>query len=192
MEKVLIVSPCDGNPSLCHFCSKGDTGKKLNPLVTCSCCHVVVHYKCYGIREKVNGSWLCSWCRQKDETNDSTKPCLLCPKQGGALKPVHKSVDSGFSVEFAHLFCSQWMPEVYIENLTQMEPVMNLGDIKETRKKLVCNICKVKYGACLRCSHGMFIAPLFYAILLFCLDDASEAHSTWLLWSSDFGLCFFC
>ncbi|CAK9327729.1 unnamed protein product [Citrullus colocynthis] len=181
LEKVLIVSPCDGNPSLCHFCSKGDTGTKLNPLVTCSCCHVVVHYKCYGIREKVNGSWFCSWCKQKDETNDSTKPCLLCPKQGGALKPVHKSVDSGFSVEFAHLFCSQWMPEVYIENLTQMEPVMNLGDIKETRKKLVCNICKVKYGACLRCSHGT-CRTSFHPI---CAREARHRMEVWAKYGCD-------
>ncbi|XP_011655203.1 uncharacterized protein LOC101212864 isoform X2 [Cucumis sativus] len=181
LEKLLIVSPCDGNPSLCHFCSKGDTDKGLNPLVTCSCCHVVVHYKCYGIREKVNGSWSCSWCKQKDETNDSTKPCLLCPKQGGAAKPVHKNVDGGFSLEFAHLFCSLWMPEVYIENLTQMEPVMNLGDIKETRKKLVCNICKVKYGACLRCSHGT-CRTSFHPI---CAREASHRMEVWAKYGCD-------
>ncbi|XP_023518349.1 uncharacterized protein LOC111781857 isoform X1 [Cucurbita pepo subsp. pepo] len=181
LEKVLIVSPCDGNSSLCHFCSKGDTYKGVNPLVTCSCCYAVVHYKCYGIREKVNGSWSCSWCKKKDKTNDSTKPCLLCPKQGGALKPVHKNVDSGFSVEFAHLFCSQWMPEVFIEDLTQMEPVMNLGGVKETRKKLVCNICKVKYGACLRCSHGT-CRTSFHPI---CAREARNRMEVWAKYGCD-------
>ncbi|XP_022141727.1 uncharacterized protein LOC111012014 isoform X3 [Momordica charantia] len=181
LEKVLIASPCEGNSSLCHFCSKGDTDKGLNPLITCSCCHVVVHHKCYGIREKVIGSWLCSWCKQKDKTNDSTKPCLLCPKQGGALKPVHKNVNSGFSVEFAHLFCCQWMPEVYIEDLTQMGPVMNMGGIKETRKKLVCNICKVKYGACLRCSHGT-CRTSFHPI---CAREAKHRMEVWAKYGCD-------
>ncbi|XP_023550043.1 uncharacterized protein LOC111808351 isoform X1 [Cucurbita pepo subsp. pepo] len=181
LEKVLVASSCDGNSSLCHFCSKGGTNKGLNPLVTCSRCHVVVHKKCYGIREKVNGSWLCSWCKQRDEINESTKPCLLCPRQGGALKPVHKNVDSGVSVEFSHLFCSQWMPEVYIEDLTQMEPLMNLGGIKETRKKLVCNICKVKYGACLRCSHGT-CRTSFHPI---CAREARNRMEVWAKYGCD-------
>ncbi|KAE8704410.1 PHD finger family protein, putative isoform 2 [Hibiscus syriacus] len=39
------------------------------------------------------------------------KPCVLCPKQGGVLKPIQKNDGNDASVEFAHLFCSQWMPE---------------------------------------------------------------------------------
>lgn len=158
LEKVLIACPCEGNSSLCHFCCTRDTGKESNRLIVCSSCKVAVHQKCYGVQEDVDAAWLCEWCKQKSDSNsnDSVKPCVLCPKQGGALKPVHRSDESGESMKFAHLVCCHWMPEVYIEDLRKMEPIMNVGGIKETRRKLVCNICKVKCGACVRCSHGMF------------------------------------
>ncbi|XP_015885585.3 uncharacterized protein LOC107420993 isoform X1 [Ziziphus jujuba] len=157
LEKVLVACSCSGNSSLCHFCSAGDTGKELNRLIVCSSCQVAVHQKCYGVQEPLDSSWLCTWCKQKTDktdTRESVKPCVLCPKQGGALKPVFKNVESDDPVEFAHLFCCQWMPEVYIMDLMKMEPIMNVEGIKETRRKLVCNICKVKCGACVRCSHG--------------------------------------
>ncbi|XP_041013477.1 uncharacterized protein LOC121256681 isoform X7 [Juglans microcarpa x Juglans regia] len=156
LEKVLIARPCEGNSSLCQFCCMGDTCKESNQLVVCSSCEVAVHQKCYGVQEDVGATWSCAWCKKKSDCSGigSSKTCVLCPKQGGALKPVHKSDKSGESMEFAHLFCCHWMPEVYIEDLTKMEPIMNVGGIKETRRKLVCNICKVKCGACVRCSHG--------------------------------------
>ncbi|KAM2067504.1 hypothetical protein ACFX1T_043836 [Malus domestica] len=154
LEKVLIAAPCDGNSSLCHFCCMGDAGNLSNPLIVCSSCKVGVHQKCYGVLENVDASWLCSWCKKKTDTSDSVKPCVLCSKQGGALKPIIKSVENGGSMDFVHLFCCQWMPEVYIEDLAKMEPIINVGGIIETRRKLICNICKVKWGACVRCSHG--------------------------------------
>lgn len=158
LEKVLIARSCEGISSLCHFCCMADTAKESNRLIVCSSCKVAVHRKCYGVLGDVDAGWLCAWCKNKGDSNsdDSGKPCVLCPKQGGALKPVHRSNDNGASVEYAHLFCCHWMPELYIEDLTKMEPIMNLEGIKETRRKLVCNICKVKCGACVRCSHGMF------------------------------------
>lgn len=156
LEKVLIACPCEGNSSLCHFCCMGNMGKESNQLIVCSLCKVAVHQKCYGVQEDVDESWLCAWCKQMSDSNDSVKPCVLCPKQGGALKPIHKTNENDGALEFAHLFCCHWMPEVYIEDLKKMEPIMNVGGIKETRRKLVCNVCKVKCGACVRCSHGMF------------------------------------
>ncbi|KAJ6335612.1 hypothetical protein OIU78_012268 [Salix suchowensis] len=153
LEKVLVGYPCEGNLSLCDFCCKGETGDDSNRLIVCSSCNVAVHLKCYGVQGDVNKSWLCSWCKQKsDENNIIMQSCLLCPKEGGAMKPVN--VENGRSnLEFVHLFCSQWMPEVYIEDLMKMEPVMNVGGIKEKRRKLVCNVCKVKSGTCVQCSH---------------------------------------
>ncbi|KAJ4867329.1 PHD finger family protein [Raphanus sativus] len=35
-----------------------------------------------------------------------------------------------------------------------MEPILNLPGIKETRRKLLCNLCKVKSGACVRCCNA--------------------------------------
>jgi len=170
LEKVLVGCPCEGNLSLCDFCCKSEMGNDSNRLMVCSSCKVAVHLKCYGVQGDVSESWLCSWCKQKSDGNDLAKQsCVLCPKQGGALKPV--DVDNGKSVlDFVHLFCSQWMPEVYIEDLAKMEPIMNVSGIKETRRKLVCNVCKVKCGTCVRCSHGMFCCSIIlchYAFIIF-------------------------
>ncbi|KAA8538560.1 hypothetical protein F0562_028246 [Nyssa sinensis] len=157
LEKLLIAYPVEGSSSLCHYCSLGDTGDQLNRLIVCSSCNVAVHQRCYGVQDDVVGSWLCSWCQQRNEVQSTDRPCLLCPKQGGALKPVRKrsfESENGNNMESAHLFCCQWMPEVYIEDTRTMEPIMNVEGIKETRRKLVCYLCKVKCGACVRCSNG--------------------------------------
>ncbi|KAK6938468.1 hypothetical protein RJ641_031976 [Dillenia turbinata] len=161
LKKLIVNPPPEGNVSVCDFCSLGDTGEQLNKLIVCNSCKVVVHQKCYGMQEEADGLWLCSWCKQRSEREDggnaSLWPCDLCPKKGGALKPVHKSLaesENGGSTRFSHLFCSLWMPEVYVDDTKVMEPIMNIEGIKETRRKLVCNVCKVKCGACIRCSNG--------------------------------------
>ncbi|XP_073043664.1 uncharacterized protein [Primulina eburnea] len=158
-EKLLVARPVAGLDSVCHYCSYGESGDPLNCLIKCSSCGMVVHQRCYGVQEDVNSSWLCSWCKCKDTVGlTAERPCLLCPKQGGALKPVRKagfeSEDEGSEAEFAHLFCCQWMPEVYLENTRSMEPIMNLDKLKNVRRKSVCTLCKVKCGACVWCSNG--------------------------------------
>ncbi|TYH89101.1 hypothetical protein ES332_D01G235700v1 [Gossypium tomentosum] len=175
LEKILVARPCDGDSSLCHFCCTGDTGKGSNRLIVCSSCKVAVHQKCYGVQKDVDSSWLCSWCELTNDGDGTVKSCILCPKQGGALKPVQKNDENGSSVEFAHLFCSYWMPEVYIEDLTQMEPIINAGGINDTRKKLVCNVCKVNDGACVRCSHGT-CRTSFHPI---CAREARHRMEVW-------------
>ncbi|KAI4982286.1 hypothetical protein ZWY2020_022778 [Hordeum vulgare] len=92
---------------------------------------------------------------KKDAT--LSMPCLLCPKEKGALKPVigepSRAADGG-NLKFAHLFCTLWRPEALVEDMDSMEPITNVGWVQENQRKLVCNICKVKHGACVRCSHG--------------------------------------
>lgn len=161
LEKLLVARPVGVLDSVCHYCSYPDMSNPLNFLIKCSSCGVVVHQRCYGVQQDVDNSWLCSWCKRKNVMNLNIEtPCLLCPKQGGALKPVRKrgfgSEDEGSEVEFAHLFCCQWMPELYLENTRTMEPIINMDDLKDTRRKLICYLCKVKCGACVRCSNGMF------------------------------------
>ncbi|XP_038717626.1 uncharacterized protein LOC120010818 isoform X1 [Tripterygium wilfordii] len=175
LEKILVGRPCMGNSSLCDFCCTGHMASEAKRLIVCSSCNVTVHHKCYGVEEVVNDSWLCSWCKCKGASSDSSNPCMLCPKQGGALKSVDKRVKNDGCVEFSHLFCSLWMPEVYVEDLTNMEPIMNLREIKETRRKLVCNICKVKCGTCVRCSHGA-CRTSFHPI---CAREARNRMEVW-------------
>lgn len=164
LERVLMTSPSDGNQPFCHYCGKGDigTGRESHRLIVCASCKVAVHRKCYGVQdEDVDESWLCSWCKQKGDVGDSVNPCVLCPKKGGALKPLNSSGEGDGSTQFVHLFCCLWMPEVYVDDLKKMEPVMNVGSVKKTRSKLVCNVCKMKCGTCVRCNHGTFCC-IFY------------------------------
>lgn len=174
LEKVIMSCPCDESQPFCHYCGRGDTGSDSNRLIVCAACKMAVHRKCYGVHEGVDEAWLCSWCKQMGDVDESVNPCVLCPKKGGALKPVYSSVKGAGSAAFVHLFCSLWMPEVYIDDMEKMEPVMNVGEVKETRKKLVCSVCKSKCGACVRCSHGMFrycsmqfsiLRPIFHCFL---------------------------
>ncbi|KAI3464451.1 hypothetical protein Pfo_021114 [Paulownia fortunei] len=186
LEKLLVARPVEGLESVCHYCSYGDMGDPLNFLIKCSSCGMVVHQRCYGVQEDVDSSWLCSLCKWKNVVDLSTEtPCLLCPKQGGALKPVRKrgfgSENKGSKVEFAHLFCCQWMPEVYLENTRTMEPIMNMDELKDTRRKLICYLCKVKCGACVRCSNGS-CRTSFHPI---CAREARHRMEIWGKLGSD-------
>ncbi|CAL0319377.1 unnamed protein product [Lupinus luteus] len=181
LEKVEMATPCDEGQPFCDYCSRGDTGSDSNPLITCALCKVVVHQRCYGVQGSIDESWLCSWCKQKGDIGDSEKPCVLCPKKGGALKPVNGSAESVGSVQFAHLFCGLWMPEVYIVDLKKMEPIMNVGEIKENKRKLVCNVCKVKFGACVQCSNGACGAS-FHPL---CAREARHRMEVWAKYGDD-------
>ncbi|CAG7904867.1 unnamed protein product [Brassica rapa] len=154
LEKLVVAAPCRGDALLCDFCCTGDAKEHHNQLIVCTSCKATVHRKCYGVVEDTDETWLCSWCEMEKGGSDSERPCLLCPKKGGILKPVVSKTENGGPPEFAHLFCSLWMPEVYIEDLNKMEPILNLPGIKETRRKLLCNLCKVKSGACIRCCNA--------------------------------------
>ncbi|KAL0438023.1 UNVERIFIED_CONTAM: histone H3-lysine(4) N-trimethyltransferase ATX1 [Sesamum latifolium] len=186
LEKLLVARAVEGSDSVCHYCSFGDAGDPLNCLIKCASCGMVVHQRCYGVQEDVDSSWLCSWCKWKNVVDLSTEtPCLLCPRQGGALKPVRKrgygSENDGSKMEFAHLFCCQWMPEVYLENTRTMEPIMNMDELKDTRRKLICYLCKVKSGACLRCSNGS-CRTSFHPI---CAREARHRMEIWGKLGSD-------
>ncbi|XP_051139060.1 uncharacterized protein LOC127256880 isoform X2 [Andrographis paniculata] len=157
LEKLHVARPVEGLEAVCHYCNYGETGDPLNCLIKCSSCCVVVHQRCYGVQEDADASWVCSWCKWEKIVDLNTEtPCLVCPKQGGALKPVRKSGcgSDESKKEFAHLFCCQWMPELYLENTRTMEPIMNIDELTDARRKLLCYLCKVKYGACVRCSNG--------------------------------------
>uniref|UniRef100_A0A803M586 PHD finger family protein n=1 Tax=Chenopodium quinoa TaxID=63459 RepID=A0A803M586_CHEQI len=130
LERLIVAQPCEGSSSLCHVCSMGDSGDQLNQLVACKSCKVVVHQKCYGVQGEIDGSWLCSWCKnivdaQAGPAPGSDRPCVFF----------------------------MWMPEVYIDDTRLMEPVLCQG-MKDVRGKLVCNLCKLKLGSCVRCSDG--------------------------------------
>lgn len=209
----VISSPENGEEELCHVCYGSDS-ENWNRILCCDSCNVLVHQECYGVQKIPDDKWLCSWCSYRSRSklkisgragNDSVshkqsnsrvgddeRPCILCPINGGALKPVARAGserENSGCLQFAHLFCCQWVPETYIENTQTMEPIKNIEGIKEDRWKLVCSLCKEKHGACIQCSHGM-CAIAFHPL---CAKDSK-------LWmgisskegSDDVGLWAFC
>ncbi|KAM0918218.1 hypothetical protein ACQ4PT_008836 [Festuca glaucescens] len=167
LERLVWLPPLPGETaSTCDVCCLGESDAASNRMLHCNSCKVSVHQKCYGVQVVPDGYWTCAWCdgissarrlTLNDEGRIVSMPCVLCPKEKGALKPVKcdpaQTADGG-NPNFAHLFCSLWAPEVFVEDMDSMEPVTNIGDIPENRTKMVCTLCKVMHGACVRCSHG--------------------------------------
>uniref|UniRef100_J3LHG5 PHD-type domain-containing protein n=1 Tax=Oryza brachyantha TaxID=4533 RepID=J3LHG5_ORYBR len=163
----LVLLPRSGAEasSICDVCCLGESGTASNSMLNCNSCKVSVHQKCYGLHLVPDGEWLCTWCKdlestarlKKDADSTSSIPCVLCPKEKGALKPFKGEAAQTAHVgnlKHVHLFCSLWTPGALVEDMESMEPVTYVGSIQENQRKLVCSICKVKHGVCVRCSHG--------------------------------------
>ena len=156
-------------------------------MLHCRNCEISVHQKCYGVNVVPDRFWFCLWCSRNMEmprrlTRSDTcrtvlTPCVLCPKEKGALKPVKRdpgpSTDGG-NQEFVHLFCSLWRPEFHVEDMEAMEPVTTIVDTQENQSKLVCSLCKVTHGACIRCSHGMYSYIITLVLKLSYIDHLSK------------------
>lgn len=86
---------------LCDACGEeAEVGDDV--LVECDRCRVMVHTRCYGVRQLPDGSsWLCDVCRLPGL--DGPPPCVLCPRVGGAMKVTAEGA-------WCHLLCATWIP----------------------------------------------------------------------------------
>ncbi|GLJ40250.1 hypothetical protein SUGI_0826580 [Cryptomeria japonica] len=180
MMTTVVSPPENGDEEHCDVCCSGDSDE-WNQILSCVVCEASVHQECYGVQMIPNGQWLCSWCSYQSQVqlmdensakpgnnlvspkhsngglDNDTRPCILCTRSGGALKPVARPSSDRYSngyLQFAHLFCCQWIPETYVENTETMEPIKNVEGIMGERWKLLCSLCKENHGACIQCSHG--------------------------------------
>ncbi|KAG6667557.1 hypothetical protein CIPAW_01G108600 [Carya illinoinensis] len=127
--------------SVCHM----DEEYENNLFLQCDKCRMMVHARCYGELEPVNGVlWLCNLCRPGAP---NPPRCCLCPVIGGAMKPTTDG-------RWAHLACAIWIPETCLSDIKRMEPIDGLSRINKDRWKLLCSICGVSYGACIQCSNN--------------------------------------
>ncbi|XP_010245953.1 PREDICTED: histone-lysine N-methyltransferase ATX2-like [Nelumbo nucifera] len=128
--------------SVCHM----DEEYENNLFLQCDKCRMMVHARCYGELEPVDGVlWLCNLCRPG--APKCPPPCCLCPVIGGAMKPTTDG-------RWAHLACAMWIPETCLSDIKRMEPIDGLNRINKDRWKLLCSICGVSYGACIQCSNS--------------------------------------
>ncbi|XP_069748029.1 protein Jade-3 isoform X2 [Narcine bancroftii] len=125
---------------ICDVCRSPDS-EEGNEMVFCDRCNICVHQACYGILKVPEGSWLCRTC-----VLGIYPQCLLCPKQGGAMKATRAGT------KWAHVSCALWIPEVSIACPERMEPITKVSHIPPSRWSLVCSLCKLKTGACIQCS----------------------------------------
>ncbi|XP_061968612.1 histone-lysine N-methyltransferase ATX2-like isoform X3 [Populus nigra] len=128
--------------NVCHM----DEEYENNLFLQCDKCRMMVHARCYGELEPVDGVlWLCNLCRPG--APNSPPPCCLCPVIGGAMKPTTDG-------RWAHLACAIWIPETCLSDVKRMEPIDGQSRINKDRWKLLCSICGVAYGACIQCSNN--------------------------------------
>nr|XP_055195072.1 protein Jade-3 isoform X2 [Nyctereutes procyonoides] len=123
---------------ICDVCRSPDS-EEGNDMVFCDKCNICVHQACYGILKVPEGSWLCRSC-----VLGIHPQCLLCPKRGGAMKTTRTGT------KWAHVSCALWIPEVSIACPERMEPITKVSHIPPSRWALVCNLCKLKTGACIQ------------------------------------------
>ena len=148
--QITRVSPLERPDEIaecCGVCFDGDSYDD-NQILFCDKCDIAVHQLCYGIRKIPEGDWICRSCSSRG----AAKTCFLCTERGGALKPT---VDG----RWAHLFCAQWIPELFIQNVDSMEPI-NAAHLLPDRTNLTCVICREHgAGACIQCAYGNCSVP---------------------------------
>lgn len=128
----------------CNVCDM-DEEYEDNLFLQCDKCRMMVHARCYGELEPLDGVlWLCNLCRPGAPR--VSPRCCLCPVTGGAMKPTTDG-------RWAHLACAIWIPETCLKDVKRMEPIDGLSKINKDRWKLLCSICNVAYGVCIQCSH---------------------------------------
>ncbi|PSS23999.1 Histone-lysine N-methyltransferase [Actinidia chinensis var. chinensis] len=155
--------------NVCHM----DEEYENNLFLQCDKCRMMVHAKCYGELEPVDGVlWLCNLCHPG--APDLPPPCCLCPVIGGAMKPTTDG-------RWAHLACAIWIPETCLSDVKKMEPIDGLSRINKDRWKLLCSICGVSFGACIQCSNNtcrVAYHPLCARAAGFCveLEDEDRLH----------------
>jgi hypothetical protein len=80
----------------CMICNDGEV--ELNQKIyKCDSCQISVHQNCYGISQNEQ-EWKCDLCKKFPEENKRKLiTCILCSKNGGAMKQIELPSDSYFA-----------------------------------------------------------------------------------------------
>lgn len=133
-------------------------------LLQCNKCGVEVHPICYGVsfvtaqlvndKRKpdqsqlnnmdtvLNTHWVCNRCHAAHTQNAY---CVICNRNGGALKPVADQ-----SNKWCHVVCALWIVGLEFGDTDKLEPVTGINTVNKQQRKTKCSICK-KIGPCIQC-----------------------------------------
>ncbi|XP_020573998.1 protein Jade-1 [Phalaenopsis equestris] len=134
---------------VCSVC-QGTDGEPADPIVFCDGCELMVHASCYGsplIHSIPEGDWFCLRCQRKGEEEKWDFDCLLCPKKGGAVKPMEDKR------QWAHILCGLLVPEVFFRDPVGREGI-DCSGVPEKRWGIDCYICGVNRGCGIECSES--------------------------------------
>ena len=134
--QVQVVSPMenpDEKAECCHVCWDGSR-TKITPFFSedvrrCGAQGVLRHRADTHRRLELQG-------RVKKKNPSKRAP------QGAACARRRWGAETHGNGKWCHLFCSQWMPETFIDDIKTMEPAMGIGDIDKERSALTCSVCK--------------------------------------------------
>ncbi|KAK0423238.1 hypothetical protein QR680_008044 [Steinernema hermaphroditum] len=132
----------DDENAVCDVCRGPDTDSD-DEIVFCDGCNLSVHQSCYGITNLPSDVWLCTHCTLRFGKQTS---CVLCPTLGGAMKCTADGT------LWAHVACALWIPEVRFLDADRREPIGNLQRVFREKLRMVCSVCEVHQGACIKCT----------------------------------------
>ncbi|EPY50671.1 histone acetyltransferase complex subunit Nto1 [Schizosaccharomyces cryophilus OY26] len=139
IEPVRIEDELDGR---CVICNESDC-ETSNVIVFCDNCNMAVHQNCYGIPFVPEGQWFCKRCLLA--ANDVIS-CVCCPDRDGAFRTT---VDG----RWCHTVCAMAVPEISFHDAGRLDLVRDFYAIPKSRWKLICCVCKLRWGACVQCSE---------------------------------------
>ena len=133
-------------PGVCNVCWEEEEDED-DLILQCDKCAIFTHMGCYAVKEAPRGQlWLCDTCKM--DATSSPPACPLCPILGGALKRT----DCG---RWAHPSCSLWLPETVLDAELSYHGLQGLltglSAVNHSRRKLLCQVCKLAHGACMQC-----------------------------------------
>jgi hypothetical protein len=174
-EGVVGISAATTKPGTCYVCFEEEEDEE-DLILQCDGCGIFTHMTCYGVPEPPHGHlWLCDTCKVGAAFPPS---CALCPIVGGALKRT----DCG---RWVHPSCVIWLPEntflnreLSYHNLQGL--VTGLSSVHPSRRKLLCQVCKMPHGACMQCCE-----PGCYAAFHIMCARQTEGYALQLLADSE-------
>jgi len=166
------------DPSECAVCAGTADVAFTRETLRCVRCALPVHPRCYGLQSAAagGGGWMCWVCRDATEKGKANTPavlaaratappgsvkpsseeklamyrgvsCILCPVQLGAFKQCTDG-------RWCHVACAQWMPEISIRDVDELQTIRGVQQMPRERAKQPCVVCGRAAGVTMRCSYG--------------------------------------